>query len=62
MLLSAIVEVVVVTVSRFRQEVQIPTNHVVRGDVVVLGTGDVVPADRPSVVISGYLKTVLSFL
>ena len=25
---------------------QIPTNQVVRGDVVVLGTGDVVPADR----------------
>ena len=24
---------------------QIPTNHVVRGDIVVLGTGDVVPAD-----------------
>ncbi|CAJ1449607.1 unnamed protein product [Effrenium voratum] len=28
------------------KEVQIPTNQVVRGDVVVLGTGDVVPADR----------------
>ncbi|CAE7250441.1 unnamed protein product [Symbiodinium natans] len=32
-------------VVRDGQEVQIPTNHVVRGDVVVLGTGDVVPAD-----------------
>lgn len=29
-----------------RQEVQITTNTVVRGDIVVLGTGDVVPAER----------------
>ena len=28
-----------------RKEVQITTNTVVRGDIVVLGTGDVVPAD-----------------
>mmetsp|Transcript_24846 Transcript_24846/g.59001 ORF Transcript_24846/g.59001 Transcript_24846/m.59001 type:complete len:1056 (+) Transcript_24846:77-3244(+) len=32
-------------VVRDGKEVQIPTNQVVRGDVVVLGTGDVVPAD-----------------
>ena len=34
-----------VQVVRDGQEVQVPTNSVVRGDIVVLGTGDVVPAD-----------------
>jgi len=32
-------------VLRDGQEVSVPTNTIVRGDIVVLGTGDVVPAD-----------------
>ena len=33
------------TVLRGGKEIEIKSNHIVRGDIVILGTGDVCPAD-----------------